>query len=84
MFTYVTPTFTTEAHPASCYLSTAALNDFYSELMPYTVLANSYHRLYRLRTRYGVYIIYALIGLISTARINPKATPINDNSYRTC
>ena len=26
----------------SCYLNTAAFNDCYSELMPYTALANSY------------------------------------------
>ena len=26
----------------SCYSSTAAFKDFYTELMPYTVLANSY------------------------------------------
>ena len=26
----------------SCYLSTAVFNEYYSELMPYTVLANSY------------------------------------------
>ena len=37
-FMYATPTFIT----ASCNSSKAAFNDCYSELMLYTVLANSY------------------------------------------
>ena len=40
-FTYATPTFITEIH-CFCYLSIAAFNDCYSELMPYTALANTY------------------------------------------
>ena len=38
-FMYATPTFITEA--LSCYASTAAFNNCYSEVTPYTVLANS-------------------------------------------
>ena len=41
-FMYDTPTFITEAHRLVAQLSTAALNDRYSEVTSYTVLANSY------------------------------------------
>ena len=42
MFTYTTPTFITEAHHLVTRVYTATINNFYSELTPYTVLANSY------------------------------------------
>ena len=42
MFTYTTPTFVTEALCLSYYSSTAAFNNCYSELTPYTMVANSY------------------------------------------
>ena len=42
MFTYATCTLITEMLWSSCYLSTTVFNDCYSELTPYTVLANSY------------------------------------------
>ena len=40
-FTLTTPTFITEAL-RSCYLTTAVLNDCYSEVMAYTALVYSY------------------------------------------
>ena len=41
MFTYATPTFITEALRLVTLVYTAAFNDYYSELTPYTALANS-------------------------------------------
>ena len=40
-FMYGTPTFITEVH-SLYYSSTAAFSNCYSELVPYTALANSY------------------------------------------
>ena len=49
----------------SCYLSTAAFNDCYSELiMPYTALANCYE-----------------VSAYDALCTNAKATHINDNNY---
>ena len=42
MPTHATPTFITKAHRLVTQVVTAALNDCYRELTPYTVLANSY------------------------------------------
>ena len=39
---YTTPTHPYNWSAPSCYSSTAAFNNFYSELMPYTALANCY------------------------------------------
>ena len=41
MFKYATPTLITEALYLIYYLNTATFNDCYSELTPYTALANS-------------------------------------------
>ena len=42
MYAYIHHTHFYNWSTPSCYSSTAALNDFYRDLMPYAALANSY------------------------------------------